>query len=171
MHLTCILWLQVEEASEGQSLHLPWGQDIIPGKSNDSESLSLQEVTGSLLPRKGLERRKFPAEVASRTEAFLLSHKIGEAQTTPEVQIQNWWASPSPGCWGQEQSIFLQGSWDPLSSWRSCLKELILTSSNPPAGPDRLSLPPSWTVTERGHKVHTKPALFSAILASHHKCL
>ena len=22
--LTCILWLQVEEASEGQSLHLPW---------------------------------------------------------------------------------------------------------------------------------------------------
>lgn len=24
VHLTCVLWLQVEEASKGQSLHLPW---------------------------------------------------------------------------------------------------------------------------------------------------
>lgn len=41
------------------------------------------------------------------------------------------------------------GLWDPLSLGELALEHpnLLLTSSNRPAGPDPLSLPPSWTVT------------------------
>lgn len=48
---------------------------------------------------------------------------------------------------------------DPWGGGR-CLELSILTSSNPPAGPDLQSLPPSRTVTDRGHRVHTSVQCF-----------
>lgn len=39
VQLTCILGLQVEKPGEGQPLHLPWGQDIVPEDGK-------REVTG-----------------------------------------------------------------------------------------------------------------------------
>lgn len=116
------------------------------------------------MPRIHLGRSKFTIEVGSRIEALPLSHMTGEAQTLPKIWILSWWSSPTPGCWGQEPLRPLTGLLGhcngPMGVGGHCLELSILTSSNPPAGPDLQSLPPSRTVTDRGHRVHTSVRCF-----------
>lgn len=67
----------------------------------------------------------------------------GDAKTAPKGM--------KPGLWSQEPFYPFTGTlgpWNPLPLWEPDLEHPnLLTSSNRPAGPDPLSLPPSWTVT------------------------